>query len=240
MKKFCLLWVLLFTFITNTAFSYNKNYPIYSPVDGRYNYYFEIPAESKMEDVDQYYQGVILSIKDYNTKKLHSFKGLVLEVSEFKEKCFEHHYMYDDIEMQAHNSFLLNIKKGDLIGYAKTKEGTKPVFIREYKKELCQRENNHIAKKASYEDKDLNNMVFPPKYPVSAIQQKQQGKVLIKVNISKYGSLLKARIEKSSNHKALDEAALNAVRKWKFTPAIDKNGNPIDSTISIPFVFEIK
>lgn len=230
----------MFTIITNTAFSYNKNYPIYSPVDGRYNYYFEIASEEEVNKVEEYYRGTIFSIQDYNTKKLHHFKGLVLEVSQFEDRCFEHHYMYDDIEMHAHNSFLLNVKKGDLIGYAKTKEGTKPVFIREYKKGLCQRETNNIAKKANYEDKDLNNIALSPKYPSSAIKQKQQGEVIIKAKISKYGSLLNARVEKSSNHKALDEAALTAIRKWKFKPAIDKNGNSIDSTISIPFVFEIK
>lgn len=240
MKKFSLWWVLLFTIITNTAFSYNKNHPIYSPTDGRYNYYFEIASEGEIDEVDQHYPGTIFSIQDYNTKKLYPFKGLVLEVSQFKERCFEHHYMYDDIEMQAYGSSLINIKKGELIGYAKTKAGTKPVFIREYKKELCSRKNDNLFRKASYEDNDLNNMAFSPRYPVSAIKLKQEGEVFIEAKISKYGSLLNARVEKSSSYKALDEAALKAVRQWKFKPAIDKNGNPIASTLSIPFKFEIK
>ncbi|MDA1305485.1 MAG: energy transducer TonB [Nitrospirae bacterium] len=79
----------------------------------------------------------------------------------------------------------------------------------------------------------------PPVYPRIARESGWEGTVLIRVNVDADGNASKVKVQKSSGHAVLDEAAVDAVRKWKFSPA--KDGNiPIRSVVEIPINFDLR
>ena len=78
----------------------------------------------------------------------------------------------------------------------------------------------------------------PPQYPASAMQRGLQGVVLLRALIEKEGEAAEVLIEKSSGHTSLDEAALKAVKKWKFTPG-HVGAVTVSSWIKIPVRFEL-
>jgi len=80
---------------------------------------------------------------------------------------------------------------------------------------------------------------FPPSYPPSALRSKKEGKVMIACVIDPKGKIVSTSIRKSSGHPELDNAALAAVRRWKFKPGT-KGGKKVDSTCLVPFTFRIK
>jgi protein TonB len=75
-----------------------------------------------------------------------------------------------------------------------------------------------------------------PKYPQNAFDQKIEGEVVIEVMIDTKGRVTNARVIKSVP--GLDTAAVDSVKKWRFTPAL-KNGKPIAFTAHLPVSFKI-
>jgi protein TonB len=73
-----------------------------------------------------------------------------------------------------------------------------------------------------------------PNYPAIAREAHAQGLVIIEATIDERGNVVRARILKSIP--LLDEAALAAVRQWKFTPTL-LNGVavPIVMTVTVNF-----
>ena len=90
---------------------------------------------------------------------------------------------------------------------------------------------------ADYKAAYLNNP--RPAYPLLAIRQGAQGQVLLLVEVLTDGRAGRIELEKSSGHAALDAAAINAVRAWRFTPA-RKDGLLATQTVSIPIQFNLK
>ena len=90
---------------------------------------------------------------------------------------------------------------------------------------------------ADYKAAYLNNP--RPAYPLLAIRQGAQGQVLLLVDVLTDGRAGRIELEKSSGHAALDAAAINAVRAWRFTPA-RKDGLLAAQTVSIPIQFNLK
>jgi protein TonB len=77
-----------------------------------------------------------------------------------------------------------------------------------------------------------------PNYPVAARRRGDQGTVYVKVLVTAEGLAGSVGLEKSSGHPSLDEAALAAVRAWRFVPA--KQGDKaIDSPYVVPLVFRL-
>lgn len=70
---------------------------------------------------------------------------------------------------------------------------------------------NNIAK---YLDANTNNS--PIVYPLIAKQQKQEGTLILLLQINKWGSVQKILVEKSSGSAILDSAALQTVSNWHF------------------------
>jgi protein TonB len=83
----------------------------------------------------------------------------------------------------------------------------------------------------------LNNP--PPQYPAAARRQNMQGKVLIYAVISPAGTCARAEVRVTSGHPLLDEAALRAVRSWRFVPA-SRDGQPVAAGVEIPIVFRLE
>jgi TonB family protein len=74
-------------------------------------------------------------------------------------------------------------------------------------------------------------------YPESAKEKGIEGKVLIKVYIDEQGNVFDTEIIKSLE-KSCDEAAINAVKKLKFTPA-KVNGKNVKVVVIIPISFKL-
>ena len=75
-----------------------------------------------------------------------------------------------------------------------------------------------------------------PEYPREAFEARIQGTVLVEALIDESGHIAKARVVQSVP--GLDEAALDAARKWRFEPAM-KNGKPVATLIHMPVSFRI-
>lgn len=80
---------------------------------------------------------------------------------------------------------------------------------------------------------------LPPTYPSALLRRGIGGKVIVTCSVDIKGVVSSSRIKKSSGQSALDKAALAAVGRWKFKPAI-RDGRPIKATCNIPFNFEVK
>jgi protein TonB len=63
----------------------------------------------------------------------------------------------------------------------------------------------------------LNNPA--PAYPVLSRRMKEQGVVLLEILILPDGSVGEIHIKESSGFKRLDETAVKAVKRWRYTPA---------------------
>ena len=59
----------------------------------------------------------------------------------------------------------------------------------------------------------------PPKYPAESRKLREQGVVLLKVSVTSEGRAGDVQLQRSSGFARLDQAALNAVRHWEFSPA---------------------
>ena len=65
-------------------------------------------------------------------------------------------------------------------------------------------------------------------YPEQARQQKVEGWVRVAYDVTVDGSVANARVVESDPKGVFDEAALTAVRTWKFHPAV-KNGKIVET-----------
>ncbi len=71
-------------------------------------------------------------------------------------------------------------------------------------------------------------------YPDQAREKQLQGQVLVKILVSETGDVESAEIV--SGDPLLADAAVHAVKKWKFKPFI-KNGTPVRVSTTLPFDF---
>ncbi|AGA91509.1 TonB family protein [Thioflavicoccus mobilis 8321] len=78
-----------------------------------------------------------------------------------------------------------------------------------------------------------------PVYPLLARRQGIEGRVLIRVAVLDSGRVGRAEVSRGSGARALDNAALAAVRRWRFHPAL-RNGQAIAATITVPVIFRLE
>jgi protein TonB len=82
----------------------------------------------------------------------------------------------------------------------------------------------------------LNNPA--PDYPPMSRRMGEEGRVLMKVLVSAEGAVQDVQIEKSSGSDRLDNAAINAVKRWRFIPA-KKNNQPLSAYVLVPMKFSL-
>ena len=66
----------------------------------------------------------------------------------------------------------------------------------------------------------------PPAYPEKFLLAQEDAAVLVRMRINDAGNVVSASVVKSSGSTELDQAALNAVKTWKYYPAT-KDGKPV-------------
>lgn len=78
-----------------------------------------------------------------------------------------------------------------------------------------------------------------PDYPVQARLQRLEGRVVLLAQIDAAGLITSLGVEESSGHSLLDQAALAAVRRWRFAPA--RSGEvAVASQVLVPVSFSIR
>jgi protein TonB len=79
----------------------------------------------------------------------------------------------------------------------------------------------------------------PPRYPRSARRRGQQGTVVLSVHVDASGRVTNLRLFESSGHRALDNAALDAVKKWSFEPG-RRGDMAVAMWVNVPVRFELQ
>jgi len=76
-----------------------------------------------------------------------------------------------------------------------------------------------------------------PAYPELAVQAELEGTVLVRIGVDTRGDVVEAAVIKSVP--GLDEAAVDAVLRWKFRPAT-QGGTPVAVRIVVPVRFTLR
>lgn len=77
-----------------------------------------------------------------------------------------------------------------------------------------------------------------PHYPSLARRRGYEGRVLIQIALRADGRAAHVEVKESSGHRVLDEAALAAVKDWRFLPA-HRGGRPVTATVEVPISFRL-
>lgn len=78
-----------------------------------------------------------------------------------------------------------------------------------------------------------------PVYPSLSRRMGEQGRVMLRAHVLPSGSADQVDVKTSSGSSRLDNAALEAVRKWKFVPA-RQGGEAVAAWVQIPITFNLE
>jgi len=85
-----------------------------------------------------------------------------------------------------------------------------------------------VAKGARSDVRDASLIDSSVRYPRTA----EKGRVTLKVLVTRDGRAAAVDMEKSSDHSNLDQHAMQAVKRWRFTPA-RQGGEPVEQWITV-------
>lgn len=77
-----------------------------------------------------------------------------------------------------------------------------------------------------------------PNYPMQARRRKLEGDVVLSVQVDAQGLPQDVRVQRSSGHDMLDNAAVDAVKRWRFEPA-RRGGQSQSSLKTLPLKFRL-
>jgi periplasmic protein TonB len=83
----------------------------------------------------------------------------------------------------------------------------------------------------------LNNPA--PYYPATSRRAGEQGKVILRVLVNVRGTADEVQVRTSSGSPRLDDAARDAVQRWKFVPA-KRGSEPVQAWVLIPISFRLE
>ena len=78
-----------------------------------------------------------------------------------------------------------------------------------------------------------------PNYPERARRLGIEGQVVLRFIVDQSG-MVEGDIQVVSSIPMLDQAAIYAVRQWRFSPGRDRNGNPVRVLVSVPMQFTLR
>lgn len=77
----------------------------------------------------------------------------------------------------------------------------------------------------------------PPRYPRASLRRRESGEVLLRVRVGPDGVPSDVSLVQGSGSRHLDRAATDAVRRWRFRPAM-RNGQPVSGEVQVPISFQ--
>jgi protein TonB len=78
----------------------------------------------------------------------------------------------------------------------------------------------------------------PPHYPFLARRQGQEGRVVLRVQVTAAGEASAVSLRQSSGYRRLDDVAVEAIKKWRFAPA-SRDGLPVAGSVDVPVTFKL-
>jgi len=78
-----------------------------------------------------------------------------------------------------------------------------------------------------------------PRYPERARRLGIEGQVVLRFVVDQLGRV-ERDIQVVTSLPMLDQAAIDAVRQWRFSPGRDRNGNPVRVLVSVPMQFTLR
>lgn len=79
----------------------------------------------------------------------------------------------------------------------------------------------------------------PPRYPRRCRERNEQGTVVLRVRVDAGGEAAAVQVVRSSGFDSLDEAAADAVARWRFRPA-SEDDRPVAAEVDVPVVFRLE
>jgi len=95
-----------------------------------------------------------------------------------------------------------------------------------------------IAKGAGQYTRARTSDAPKPKYPDTARRDGKEGRVLLRVLVNEEGRTASVQVNRSSGAEALDQAAVAAIKRWRFSPA-RYGEKPVESWVRIPIDFRL-
>ncbi len=192
---------------------------------------------------------IVSSTENNNVKKKKTDKREIIKTRNLKEKTTEKKNLISPVENNANEFY--RVSKATLTSNnnnkidnsllenksLKSSDNTKKSANYEISKFLeNQNTKSTFASSATYKIGSAKNP--HPAYPLIARKKGWEGRVLIQAEIDREGNVSGIKVLESSGFKVLDNASLETLKKWKFTPA--KIGNKfVDDTVNIPVKFLI-
>lgn len=78
-----------------------------------------------------------------------------------------------------------------------------------------------------------------PGYPPLSRKLREEGQVLLRVQVDAQGHPTQVNLHRSSGYTRLDARAGDTVRRWKFVPA-RRAGQPVEAWVIVPILFSLK
>ena len=75
-----------------------------------------------------------------------------------------------------------------------------------------------------------------PEPEIAALRNRESGTVLLRVHVDTSGNPYAVDLLKSSRSRSLDRAAAEAVKRWRFRPAM-QGGRPVPGEVQVPITF---
>jgi len=97
--------------------------------------------------------------------------------------------------------------------------------------------NTEAISVASFNADYLHNP--KPQYPALSRRLGEQGRVLLHVQVSTAGTPMEITVKESSGFKRLDQAAVDAVKRWQFVPA-KQGSTALVSWVDVPLQFSLE
>ena len=192
---------------------------------------------------------IVSSTENNNVKKKKTDNREIIKTRNLKEKTTEKKNLISPVENNANEFYrvskaALTSNNNNKIDNSllenkslKSSDNTKKSANYEISKFLeNQNTKSTFASSATYKIGSAKNP--HPAYPLIARKKGWEGRVLIQAEIDREGNVSGIKVLESSGFKVLDNASLETLKKWKFTPA--KIGNKfVDDTVNIPVKFLI-
>jgi protein TonB len=96
------------------------------------------------------------------------------------------------------------------------------------------------GKRPVYTSQAREDLANPaPVYPTLSRRLGEEGTVVLRVQIDSEGLARTVELAQSSGYPRLDQAALEAVRRWRFAPA-QRDGRAVEAWVRVPIVFRLQ
>ena len=193
---------------------------------------------------------ILLSTENHNIKKKKTDTHEIIKTRNLKGKTTEKNNLISSVENNENEFY--KVSNANLTSNNKKKKTdnsfleNKPLKILDNTKNPSNYEISKFSENQSTKSNFASSATFKigsaknphPTYPLIARKKGWEGRVLIQAEIDREGNVSEIKVLESSGFNVLDNASLETLKKWKFTPA--KIGNKfVDDTINIPVKFLI-